>query len=147
VRRLNFDIPFVQTQFSVPNATVQGWVLKTFDVLETTRRGFGRTFNLNLLLQLNGYTQLKTGSGLEAVHQAQRGDWPELESYCLSDSRLTWEISSRDVIFCPEGYQWRKAHGGRSHDPSRVFKINRTDFPRVSFEYGPLELPPASPAV
>jgi hypothetical protein len=143
---LNFDIPFVQTQFKIPNATVQGWVLKTFDILEMTRRGFGRTFNLNLLLQLNGFNHLKTGSGLEAVHQAQRGDWDELESYCLSDSRLTWEISSRDIIFCPEGYQWRKAHGGRSHDPDCVFRIDRTNFPDVSFSFGPLGQP-ASAAV
>lgn len=131
----------MQTQFKIPNATVQAWVLKTFDVLEITRRGFGRTFNLNQLLQLNGWTQLKTGSGLEAVHQAQRGDWDALESYCISDSRLTWEISNRDIIFCPEGYQWRKAHSGRSHSPDRVFKIDRTNFPAVSFSFGPLELP------
>jgi len=115
--------------------------LKTFDVLEMTRRGFGRTFNLNQLLQINGWTQLKTGSGLEAVHQAQRGDWDALEAYCISDSRLTWEVSNRDIIFCPEGYQWRKAHSGRSHAPDRVFKIDRTNFPDVSFSFGPLELP------
>jgi hypothetical protein len=136
----SFDIPFIQIQFKIPNEIVQGWVLKCFDVLETCRRGFNRTFNLNLLLDLNKIGTGKTGSGMEAVHQAERGDWKALESYCMDDSRLTWEVSSLPVIHCPESYMWRKNNQNRSHNPAKVFKIDRRCFPGISFYHGPLSL-------
>jgi DNA polymerase elongation subunit (family B) len=136
---INFDIPFIQMQFKIPNETVQGWVLKTRDVLETCRRGFSRTFNLNSCLALNDVGDGgKTGSGLEAVHQAQRGDWKQLEDYCLSDSVLTHELTMLPVIMCCEGYKWRKSNNDRTHDPSRVFKIHTNTAPMMSFSYGPV---------
>jgi hypothetical protein len=135
---VSFDIPFIQLQFNIPNATVQKWVLKTYDILETCRRGFGRTFNLNAALALNGVGSGKTGSGLEAVHQAQQGRWDELCQYCLDDSRLTHELSSLPIVLCPEGYKWRKSHGDRTHDPANVFMISTEMFPALSFSYGPL---------
>jgi len=134
----SFDIPFIQVQFKIPNDIVQGWVLKCFDVLEICRRGFSRTFNLNLLLDLNNVGAGKTGSGMEAVYQAERGDWEALETYCLDDSRLTWEVSSLPIIQCPESYNWRKNNQNRSHNPDNVFKIDRTCFPVLSFYHGPL---------
>ena len=136
---MSFDIPFVQLQFGIPNETVQRWVLKTIDILEICRRGFQRTFNLNSCLALNGVGDGgKTGSGLEAVHQAKRGDWDDLEAYCLSDSVLTYELTMRPVVYCCEGYKWRKAHGERTHDPARILTINMKDAPMISFSYGPL---------
>jgi DNA polymerase elongation subunit (family B) len=135
---ISFDIPFIQTQFKIPNATVHSWVLKTFDLLEICRRGYQRTFNLNSILALNAVGGGKTGSGLEAVNQAKRGQWEELELYCLDDSRLTYELSTLETIYCPEGYAWRKNHKDRTHDPARVLTIHTELFPTISFSYGPL---------
>ena len=132
---VNFDAKFLQVQFKIPNDTIQRWTLKTYDVLEIVRRGFGRTFNLTSCLALNGVGDGKTGSGLEAVLQAQRGDWEALCAYCLDDSRLTYELTMRPIIYVPEGYQWRKAHGDRTHDPARVLTIDTTKFPALSFAY------------
>ncbi|KAJ1466311.1 hypothetical protein T484DRAFT_1756751 [Baffinella frigidus] len=135
---VNFDSKFLQVQFKIPPETVQRWILKTFDILEICRRAFSRTFNLNSCLALNGVGDGKTGSGMEAVHQARRGDWIGLERYCLDDSRLTYELSMKPVIFCCENYQWRKAHNDRTHDPARVLMIHTSEFPKLSFSYGPL---------
>jgi hypothetical protein len=133
-----FDIPFIQIQFKISNEKAQQWVMKNYDILEICRKGFGRTFNLNSCLALNRVGDGKTGSGLEAVHQAQRGDWDALCSYCLDDSRLTYELSMLPIICCCENYQWRKKHGDRTHDPARVLKIHTTNFPDLSFSYGPM---------
>jgi hypothetical protein len=135
---LNFDIPFLQIQFDIPNDIVQGWVFKTFDILEVCRRGFNRTFNLNLCLALNNVGDGKTGSGLQAVVQAKLGQFEELESYCLDDSMLTHELSMLDIINCPEGYNWRKNHQDKSHDANHVMKIDRSKFPKLSFRFEPL---------
>jgi hypothetical protein len=135
----SFDLPFCQLQFKLPNDIVQGWVMKSFDVLDICRKAFQRTFSLNLALELNIAGFQKSGSGMEAVYQAREGRWDELEAYCLDDSRLTHKLSSLDTIFCPEGYQWRKHHGDRSHDPSKILKIHRSDYPRLSFSFGPVE--------
>ena len=134
----SFDIPFVQLQFNIQNETIQRWVLKSFDVLDICRKAFNRTFSLNLALQLNIEGFQKSGSGLDAVIQAREGRFEELEAYCLDDSILTHKLSSLDTILCPEGYQYRKNHGDRSHDPKHVLKINRTNYPHLSFSFGPV---------
>ena len=135
----SFDLPFIQIQFKIPNETVGRWVLKNYDVLELCRRGFKRTFNLNSCLALNGVGDGKTGSGLEAVKQAQNGDWDALELYCHHDSRLTYELSMLKTIYCPEGYQFRKSHNDRTHDPANVLTINTSDFPELRFSFGKME--------
>lgn len=123
---LSFDIPFIQQQLKIPCETVQLWVLKTFDVLEICRRGFSRTFKLDMALQLNNVGSGKTGSGLEAVKQANEGRWDELEKYCLDDAKLTHSLSTLPSgIRCPENYKWRKQHNDtKTHDPDRVFHIH-----------------------
>jgi hypothetical protein len=135
----SFDLPFVQLQFKLPNEIVQGWVMKSFDVLDICRKAFNRTFSLNLALEMNIAGFQKSGNGMEAVWQARRGDWKELEAYCLDDSILTHKLSSLDTILCPEGYQYRKNHADRSHDPARVLKIHRKNFPHITFSFGPVE--------
>ena len=135
----SFDIPFVMLQFKLPNEIVQNWVMKSFDVLDICRKAFKRTFSLNLALEMNIAGFKKSGTGMDAVIQAREGRWQELEDYCLDDSRLTHKLSSLDTILCPESFIWRKNHGDRSHDPSKVLKIHRSDFPRLSFSFGPVE--------
>ena len=112
--------------------------MKSFGILDICRKAFNRTFSLNLALEMNITGFKKTGTGMEAVWQARKAQWEELENYCLDDSRLTHKLSSLDIILCPEGYQWRKHHGDRSHDPSKVLKIHRTDYPKIRFTFGPV---------
>ena len=103
---IGFDIGFLQDQFKVSNERIQQYILKTFDIYEYSRRVFGRTFGLNLLLELIGF-KVKSGNGMQAVIFAQEGRWHELESYCADDSRLTWEVSQKTRLLIPEGFQYR----------------------------------------
>ena len=138
---IGFDVPFLTAAFHPTHERVMRWLLKSIDVFETCKRACeGRTFGLNLVLALNGYT-VKTGSGMEAVWQARRGEWESLSQYCLEDSRLTYEISTKKTrIALPEGFNWRKAHGGRTHDPANMlFMTISTEDHRVAFETGTLE--------
>ena len=139
----SFDIPFVQIQFNISNEKIQKWVLKSFDVLDTCRKAFSRTFSLNLALEMNIDGFQKSGSGMDAVYQARRGEWKELEDYCMYDSILTHKLSSLDTILCPEGYQWRKNHDGRSYDPDHVLKIHRSGS-KLTFSFGPVNTGPVN---
>ena len=58
----------------------------------------------------------------------------------MSDSMLTYEVSTLPTINCPEGFMWRKEHGNETHDPANVFKIDTTSFPAIKFSYGLAEL-------
>ena len=133
----SFDLPFLQVAFGLNPEFIQRCILKSFDVLDIARRGFKRTFSLNLALDLNGWPQdnLKTGDGLGAVIQAREGRFEDLEEYCRQNSILTHSLSSLPVIMCPESYQWRRDHGNRSFDPNRVLKIDRTKWPNISFRF------------
>jgi hypothetical protein len=135
---ISFDIPFITTAFQVDRERVTGWVLKSVDIFEACKRASERTFGLNLLLGMNGFT-FKTGSGGEAVVQARMGDWEELGNYCLADSRLTYQISTRPRIALPEGFKWRQQHGERTHDPSNVLFLVNGASGAISFEKGALE--------
>jgi len=135
---IGFDIPFITVAFDIAPERVMKWVLKSVDIFETCKRAFdGRTFGLNLVLALNGYT-VKTGNGMEAVHQANAGKWEELSLYCMEDSRLTYEISTRERIAIPEGFQWRKRNSQRTHDPANILYMNIAEGYQISFEAGTL---------
>jgi hypothetical protein len=136
---IGFDIPFITASFAPSPERVMRWLLKSVDVFETCKRACeGRTFGLNLVLELNGF-QVKTGSGMEAVHQARAGDWSALSSYCMDDSRLTYEISNRSRVALPEGYRWRKSHGGKTHDPAKMLFMNIGPNYEITFDTGTLD--------
>ena len=134
---VSFDIPFMACQFKIPATTVNKWKDKTFDIFQTARYNFNRTFSLNLLVSMNNVSSgSKTSDGLQAIKMAEDGQWEELEAYCLQDSVLIHEISSMKTINCPEGGNWRLRNGGRTHDPSRVAQIDTSQFPKLSFSFG-----------
>jgi hypothetical protein len=134
---ISFDIPFIACQFKIPYNTVTKWKSKTFDILQTARCHFNRTFSLNLLWTMNKVeSDGKTSTGLEAIKMAETSRWEELEAYCLEDSRLIHAISSLKIIKCPEGGNWRRKNGGRSYDPERVAQIDTSKFPVLSFSFG-----------
>jgi len=133
---ISFDIPFIACQFKIPYNTVTKWKSKTFDILETARCHFNRTFSLNLLWTINQVESGgKTGTGLEAIKMAETSRWEELEAYCLEDARLIQAISSLKTIKCPGGGNWRRKNGGRTYDPSRVAQIDTSKFPALSFSF------------
>lgn len=127
---LTFDLPFVQKQFSIPPTTVAQWALKTFDILEMSRRVLGRTFSLDLLLQTNNFTSLKIASGKDAVEFAHRGEWDRLAEYCLSDCVLTHQVHSCKTLVLPEGYHYR-AKNNRPVSPTRKTLLDLSNLPAV----------------
>ena len=78
----------------------------------------------------------KTSNGLQAIEMAEKGQWEELEAYCLEDSRPIHEISSLETINCPGDGDWRRRNSERTHNPSRVAQINTSQFPKLSFSFG-----------
>jgi hypothetical protein len=138
---ISFDIPFIACQFKIPYKTTTNWKNKTFDILNIARRHFNRTFSLGLLFKMNPVSSGgKTGTGLHAIEMAEKGQWEQLEAYCLADSCLIHEISSLKIIKCPEGGNWRRKNGGRIHDPLRVAQIDTSKFPELSFLVGPARI-------
>lgn len=136
---ISFDIPFITTALDVAPERVLKWVLKSIDVFECCKRAcIGRTFGLNLLLGLNGFT-VKTGSGAEAVVQAKAGEWNKLAEYCAEDARLTYEISVLPRIAIPEGFQWRKNHNQRDHNPENMLFMTVGPDHQINFEAGTLD--------
>jgi DNA polymerase elongation subunit (family B) len=133
---LCFDIPFLQQAFQIDNETIQRWVLKSFDLHEIARRAFGRTFPLDLLLKTNGFSVSKTGTGLQAVQQARNAEWEALESYCLKDAELTYEISSLPSLLFPEGYRFRQSTGDAVNSKKGLY-LSLQNFPRIEFSYRP----------
>jgi hypothetical protein len=134
---ISFDIPFIATAFRVQPERVMHWVLKSLDVFETCKRAAGRTFGLNLLLDLNGF-QSKTGSGGDAVIQARMGEWDKLAAYCLDDAKLTQLVSTKTRIALPEGFRWRQQHDQRSHNPDNILFLVTGESGAIRFEYGTL---------
>jgi len=131
---LSFDLPFLQKQFSIPPTTVASWALKTFDILEMSRRVLGRTFSLDLLLQTNDFTTLKIASGKDAVDFAYRGDWDKLADYCLSDCILTHQVHSRKALILPEGYHYRSKHN-RPVSPTTHMMLDLSSLPAVRLSH------------
>ena len=97
---VRFDLPFLETAFGLPAAQVVGWVLKTSDILEQCRLLHGCTFSLNMLCEANG-VQVKSSSGLEAVHMAQRREWQRLREYCADDVQILCDLYRRRRLVNP----------------------------------------------
>jgi hypothetical protein len=97
---IRFDIPFLQQAWDIPQARVEAWILKTFDVYEACKLGLNATFSLNRLLAANNL-ESKSGSGLHAIHLAKTGQWEALGDYCMQDTRLTYLVSSQVSISLP----------------------------------------------
>jgi hypothetical protein len=136
---IGFDSKFITAAFNPTPERVMKWILKSIDVFESCKRACqGRTFSLNMVLALNGFS-VKISDGMEAVYMAQRGDWDSLSEYCASDSKLTYMISTKKRIALPEGYQWRKVHGGQTHDAANMLFMNIGPNHEISFERGTLE--------
>jgi hypothetical protein len=89
---VKFDIAFIVARLKPAPARYEAWILKLTDLFEVCRLVLSSTCSLNNLLLANSYTP-KTGSGLQAIEWAKQQEWELLESYCLDDARLTWQVS------------------------------------------------------
>ena len=93
---MEFDLP----RFAKHCGRSMGpWAAKTVDPLYMMKNGmgFGACTKLNDLLHDNGY-EPKSGSGLQAIEFWNNGELDALLSYCMDDSRLTYEICNSTEI-------------------------------------------------
>jgi hypothetical protein len=98
---MEFDLPRFAKHC---NCSMDAWVRKTVDPLYTMKHamGLGACIKLNDVLKENGY-EPKSGSGLQAVQFWQDGNREALESYCMDDARLTYELCDKR-----DGIKWAK---------------------------------------
>ncbi len=69
------------------------------DILEEIYKSLGHRLKLDSVAQSTLY-EGKSGSGLDAIHYYNMGDWASLAKYCLQDVRVTKEV-----------YEYGRNHG------------------------------------
>ena len=108
-----FDIPVLQREFNFTNQDVGRWMLKLVDPLYAARAllGFDACAKLSDILRLNG-VEPKTSTGQQAIVMAREGRWEELASYCENDTRVTFELLSKDCIYWTHNLQFRPKSKG-----------------------------------
>jgi hypothetical protein len=97
---VRFDLPFLQTAFSLDSATITRWVLKTSDILESSRLLHGTTFSLDLLCETNGLPT-KISNGLKAIAMASEKRWQDLREYCADDVAILCRLYSMQNLIHP----------------------------------------------
>jgi len=101
---VRFDIPFLATSFSLDPGTVTRWVLKTSDILESSRLLHGTTFSLDLLCETNGLPT-KISNGLKAIGMASEKRWQDLREYCADDVAILCRLYSMHNLMHPRSRQ------------------------------------------
>lgn len=117
-----FDIPFLQKALKLDIHFTGRLMIKTFDPFQICKLMHQRTFPLNMLLELNNMS-VKTGSGTNAITQAQEGRFAELCQYCEDDARLTYEVCQKPELLIPESFLWRKQNNQKTIDPANILKM------------------------
>jgi len=97
---VRFDIPFLRQALSIDDATITRWVLKTSDILESSRLLHGSTFSLDLLCQTNGMPT-KISSGLQAIFMAAEQRWQDLRDYCEDDVDILCRMYNMRLVTHP----------------------------------------------
>lgn len=97
---VRFDIPFIARRWKVSDRQAGAWVAKLIDPFEMSKLAIGKTFSLNALLHSNGMNP-KTGTGAAAVTMAQRGQWADLQEYCMADTVKTHDVVKRGHWILP----------------------------------------------
>ncbi len=96
----HFDLPVLARCLGGGAPLLGAWMAKLVDPLYAARALLGPAMmsqNLNAFLELNGLP-CKSGSGAHAVELARAGEWAALGSYCMDDTRLTFEaVAARGV--------------------------------------------------
>lgn len=106
-----FDLPFLAQQWGVADERLGEWVMKLVDIFELAKLCLNKTFTLNALLKANNL-ESKSGSGLEAINMAARGEWDALADYCMTDVKLTHKVTTLPVVVLPKTHlRWSLMRG------------------------------------
>lgn len=97
---MNFDIPFIQKTFNVPEATIMMWKNKLCDIFYTCKQRYSHTFSLNLLCQTNN-VPMKISTGTAAIGMAQNEEWEFLKEYCEMDVTILNNLFRRRHLLNP----------------------------------------------
>jgi DNA polymerase III epsilon subunit-like protein len=97
---VRFDLPFLRTALKIDDATITRWVLKTSDILESSRLLHNSTFSLDLLCQTNGMPT-KISSGLQAIFMAAEQRWDDLREYCEDDVDILCRLYNTQHVIHP----------------------------------------------
>jgi len=97
---VRFDIPFLATAFSLDSGTVTRWVLKTSDILESSRLLHGSTFSLDLLCETNALPT-KISNGRQAIVMASEQRWKDLREYCADDVAILCRLYAMRTLTHP----------------------------------------------
>ena len=97
---IQFDMRFMRVAWGLPAEKIESWVLKTFDVFEASRLALGWHFSLSKFLEVN-MMESKSGKGSDAIKLARNHRWEELGTYCLQDTKVTYILSTHDLIVFP----------------------------------------------
>jgi len=102
-----FDIPFLQKFYDLEDKEVGTWMLKMVDPFYCAKSllGWECCPKLAVVLKLNGIAP-KTSSGCEAIVMAREGRWEELQSYCVNDTSITYDLLNRDLIAWVNGLSY-----------------------------------------
>lgn len=95
-----FDLPFIAAKLEVPNDILASWILKSVDVFYSVKCILNQHFKMRDILALNGLSQ-KSADGLQAIEWAKQQRTSELQTYCMQDTKLAWQLSSMTRVIIP----------------------------------------------
>ena len=121
------------------------WVheLPTLDLMFEAQKALGHRVGLDAIAKAT-LGMSKLGSGLDALHYYQEGDWEKLERYCLEDVKLTKALYEYAVkhghVFFEKGKKRSMIPMSFAESPhSKLFKQAATDKASVKILYGAKE--------
>ena len=132
---LNFDFPLISKFYKLnKRRDASDRMLrhrsKTVDLFARVRDATGRFLKLDVLLKANSIAQ-KSGDGLRAIALWEADRRRELQEYCMSDVRLTLELSLLDEVklgMLPEMALDMKMLGLRGSLAARACEAGRDEF-------------------
>lgn len=97
---MNFDIPFIQKTFNIPDDIVMMWKDKLCDIFYSCKRQYMHTFSLNLLCEKN-HVPMKISTGTAAIHMAENQQWEDLKAYCEMDVTILNNLFRKRHVLNP----------------------------------------------
>lgn len=97
---VNFDIPFIQKTFHVPDNMVTAWKAKMSDIFYFCKHNYMHTFGLNLLCEKNN-VPMKISTGTAAIDMARNQEWDALKAYCEMDVSILNNLYEKRYVLNP----------------------------------------------
>lgn len=99
-----FDLPFIASQFHIPDHILSSWILKTIDIFYSVKMTLNKYFKLKDILSANQLEE-KSADGLQAIEWARMGEIQLLQEYCMQDTVLTWKLCNLEQVIIPSQIQ------------------------------------------